>query len=139
MPAKMTSEMPLPMPRSVICSPSHMMNVVPAVRVIMVRMRNGQPAASTNAPSPIRSMPTDIQKDWNAAMNTVPYRVYSVIFFRPASPSLARAWRRGTTTVRSCRTMDAVMYGMIPRAKIVTLESAPPENMSKKPIRPPAA
>ncbi len=26
--------MPLPMPRSVICSPSHMMNAVPAVRVI---------------------------------------------------------------------------------------------------------
>ena len=31
MPAKMISDMPLPMPRSVICSPSHMMNAVPVV------------------------------------------------------------------------------------------------------------
>jgi hypothetical protein len=33
MPAKMISEMPLPMPRSVICSPSHMMKAVPVARV----------------------------------------------------------------------------------------------------------
>ena len=59
----MISEIPFPMPRSVICSPSHMMNVVPAVSVIMVRMRNDQPGESTNAPSPIFSMPTAIQKD----------------------------------------------------------------------------
>jgi hypothetical protein len=38
MPAKMISEMPLPMPRSEICSPSHMMNAVPVVRVRMVMM-----------------------------------------------------------------------------------------------------
>ncbi len=44
MPAKMISEMPLPMPRSVICSPSHMMNAVPVVSVrIMVRKRKPQP------------------------------------------------------------------------------------------------
>ena len=36
MPAKMMSEMPLPMPRSVICSPSHMMKAVPVVSVSMV-------------------------------------------------------------------------------------------------------
>ena len=35
MPAKMIIEMPLPMPRSVICSPSHMMKAVPDVSVIM--------------------------------------------------------------------------------------------------------
>ncbi len=33
MPAKISRLMPLPMPRSVICSPSHMMNAVPVVRV----------------------------------------------------------------------------------------------------------
>ena len=33
MPVKMISDMPLPMPRSVICSPSHMMNAVPVVRL----------------------------------------------------------------------------------------------------------
>ena len=36
MPVKMISDMPLPMPRSVICSPSHMMNAVPVVRLSMV-------------------------------------------------------------------------------------------------------
>jgi len=33
MPAKINSDMPLPTPRSVICSPSHMMNALPVVRV----------------------------------------------------------------------------------------------------------
>ena len=32
-PVKINSDMPLPMPRSVICSPSHMMKAVPAVSV----------------------------------------------------------------------------------------------------------
>ncbi len=32
MPAKISSEIPLPTPRSVICSPSHIRNSVPAVR-----------------------------------------------------------------------------------------------------------
>lgn len=31
---KMRIDMPLPTPRSVICSPSHMITAVPAVRVI---------------------------------------------------------------------------------------------------------
>ena len=38
----MMSEMPLPMPRSVICSPSHMSSMVPAVSAITVRMRYSQ-------------------------------------------------------------------------------------------------
>ena len=32
MPAKMISDTPLPMPRSVTCSPSHIRKMVPAVR-----------------------------------------------------------------------------------------------------------
>ena len=40
MPVKISSDMPLPMPRSVICSPSHMMNAVPAVSVITHSGRN---------------------------------------------------------------------------------------------------
>ena len=43
MPAKMMSEMPLPMPREVICSPSHIRNMVPPVSVITVEMRKNQP------------------------------------------------------------------------------------------------
>ncbi len=38
-PAMMISEMPLPMPRAVICSPSHIRNTVPPVSVIIVTMR----------------------------------------------------------------------------------------------------
>jgi len=58
-PAKMISEIPLPMPRSVICSPSHMMNAVPAVRVMTVIIRNDQPGNST---TPIFSSPTLIPR-----------------------------------------------------------------------------
>ena len=43
MPEKISSDMPLPMPRSVICSPSHMMNIVPVVRVRMHIRRKPQP------------------------------------------------------------------------------------------------
>ena len=52
MPAKMISEMPLPMPRSVICSPSHMMNAVPVVSVIIVISRKPQPGSSTTDAPP---------------------------------------------------------------------------------------
>ena len=45
MPAKMMSDMPLPMPRSVICSPSHMMNIVPVVSVSMQPRRKAQPGS----------------------------------------------------------------------------------------------
>ena len=34
--------------------------------------------------------------------------------------------------------IDAVMYGMIPRKKIETAVSAPPENRLKRPSTPPA-
>ena len=50
MPAKMMSEMPLPMPRSVICSPSHMMNAVPVVSDSMVRSSNPSPGFKTTSP-----------------------------------------------------------------------------------------
>ena len=36
MPMVMTSETPLPMPRSVICSPSHMSSIVPVVMISTV-------------------------------------------------------------------------------------------------------
>ncbi len=45
MPAMMISEMPLPIPRSVICSPIHITNIEPAVTVTTVMMRKLQPGA----------------------------------------------------------------------------------------------
>ena len=52
MPARMISEMPLPMPRAVICSPSHIRNIVPPVSVIVVEMRKNQPGSLTMLPAP---------------------------------------------------------------------------------------
>ena len=42
-PVNMMSDMPLPMPRSLICSPSHMMNAEPVVSVSMVIKINRRP------------------------------------------------------------------------------------------------
>ena len=58
MPARMISEMPLPMPREVICSPSHIRNMVPPVSVITVEMRKNQPGSVTTLPAP--SSPTEM-------------------------------------------------------------------------------
>ncbi len=43
MPMKMIREMPFPIPLSVICSPSHIMKIVPAVRKIIVLIVNPIP------------------------------------------------------------------------------------------------
>ena len=51
MPAKMIREIPFPMPRSVICSPSHMMNAVPVVSEIMVMTLNPNPGSMTTCPN----------------------------------------------------------------------------------------
>ena len=46
--AKISSEMPLPMPRFVISSPMHMSSVVPAVSVTMISTR--RPGFAGSAP-----------------------------------------------------------------------------------------
>ena len=56
MPAKMMSEMPLPMPREVICSPSHIRNMVPPVSVMTAVKRKNQPGSTTMLVEP--SSPT---------------------------------------------------------------------------------
>ncbi|OPY60139.1 MAG: hypothetical protein A4E62_03218 [Syntrophorhabdus sp. PtaU1.Bin002] len=104
MPAKMISEIPLPIPFSVICSPSHMINDVPPVRVIIVMSRKLHPGLyTTSSPAAplICSRPTAIPKPCIRLIMTVPYLVYWVIFFLPASPSLESFSSVGTTTVKS--------------------------------------
>ena len=49
MPAKMINDMPFPMPRSVICSPSHMMKAVPVVNVSIVISMKPMPGLMTNS------------------------------------------------------------------------------------------
>ena len=62
-PAKMMRDIPLPIPRSVICSPSHIIKAVPEVKVIMVISLNDHPGVCTNAPSPMPSIPAAIPND----------------------------------------------------------------------------
>ncbi len=47
MPVKMISDMPLPTPRSVICSPSHMMKAEPVVSERMVSSTKPKPGLMT--------------------------------------------------------------------------------------------
>ena len=56
-PTKISRDTPLPMPRAVICSPSHSRNMVPPTRVITQEARKNQPGSST---SPWPSRPTEI-------------------------------------------------------------------------------
>ena len=49
MPAMMMSDVPLPTPRAVICSPSHIRNMVPPTSVATVVRRKNRPGSSTTA------------------------------------------------------------------------------------------
>ena len=46
---------------------------------------------------------------WMAQRTTVAYRVYSLIFFRPLSPSFIMASSVGTTLPRSWKMIEAEM------------------------------
>ena len=75
MPAKMMSEMPLPMPRSLICSPSHMTKAVPVVSVITVSARKPQPGWGTSGAPPgadIFSSQMAMPVPWMSEITTVP-------------------------------------------------------------------
>src|SRR5208337_31003 len=140
MPTKMISDIPLPMPRSLICSPSHMMNAEPVVSVRIVISVKPTPGWYTNdwPPSACDCSVLAIVEDWMMLSKIVKYRVYWVIFRRPSSPSFCNRSRYGNTTVINCRMMDEVMYGMMPRAKIVSRRKLPPLNRSKIPSTDPA-
>ena len=59
--------------------------------------------------------------------------MYCVIFCWPTSPSLRSFSSEGTTTVISCKMIEAVMYGMIPSAKIAKRCREPPEKVLSRP------
>eukprot|EP01139_Manchomonas_bermudensis_P007649 Amastigsp_a182117_8.p3 type:complete len:118 gc:universal Amastigsp_a182117_8:295-648(+) len=94
-PAKIRIEMPLPRPRSVICSPSHIRNMVPATRLTTAVKRKPKPGLITRPawPSSAMAMPSD----WKMARPRVPKRVYCVILRRPASPSFFSCSNVGIT------------------------------------------
>ena len=65
--------------------------------------------------------------------------MYCVMRCWPTSPSFCSFSSEGTTTVSSCRMIDAVMYGMIPSANRAIRLSPPPENVFSSPrIEPPS-
>ena len=117
-PAKMMIEIPLPRPRSVICSPSHIRNIVPVSSVD----HGGQ----AEHEAWIEHQPRlRFEQQWQyQCPETAPGRRFrnayiAVILRRPASPSFFRASSCGLATLISCMMIDAEMYGMIPSAKIV--------------------
>ena len=135
-PDKMMSEMPLPMPRDVICSPSHIRNMVPPASVMVVDIRKKMPGLLTTLPVPSR--PTPMPYAWNAASTTVRYRVYWFMILRPCSPSFLSASSVGETVVISWMMIEAEMYGMMLSANIAIRWMPPPENMLNMPRMPPA-
>ena len=111
--AKIMSEMPLPMPRWVISSPSHMTMTAPTVSVstTMTTLRSVKvelPAASTGKAPWLRNRKTKPMASMSAR-TAVKYRVYWLTFFCPAGPSFMRASSFGLTMVSSCMMIDAVM------------------------------
>ena len=59
--------------------------------------------------------------------------MYCVMRACPTSPSFCSFSSDGETTVSSCRMIEAVMYGMMPSAKIAIRDSPPPVNRLRKP------
>src|ERR1700761_7501620 len=137
---KISTDMTLPTPRSVISSPIHMMTVVPATMVItIVAMVNTEPFGISglelpDAPQPLNNVPDRASStypvDWSRARPTVRYRVYWVILDCPDWPSFFSVSSRGITTVSSWRMMLAVMYGMMPSANTDMYFSALPLSRS---------
>src|SRR6059058_5776677 len=119
MPAKMTREIPLPMPYSVISSPNHISITVPAVRVTMIPT---MPNQSRFVRTPCRLKTSVRPHAWSRPRATVSQRVQRVILRRPYSPSLLSSLMRVETTVISCMMIEALIYGLTPMAMMEKVE-----------------
>ena len=103
--AKMSSDIPLPIPRCVMSSPIHMMSAVPAISETTMTMPYSTVKSTRNVDRNKESRPIDSSK----AMPRVMYRVICVILRWPASPSLAHCSTLGMTPCSSCMMIDDVM------------------------------
>ena len=79
-PAKINSEIPFPIPRSLICSPTHIKKAVPAVNVMTVSALNAQGSKfeiTIGCPlgAAMLSSPTAIAKPCTMLRTIVPYLV----------------------------------------------------------------
>ena len=116
-----------------ICSPSHIRNIVPVTSVIQAVMRKLGPGFTTR-PAWFCSHEA-AATDWKLASATVPQRVYLMIARRPCSPSFLSCCRLGTIWLAICMMIDDEMYGMMPSANSPKRDNAPPENRLKRPSR----
>ena len=96
-PPKIIIEIPFPMPYSLICSPSHIRNAVPAVRTMMMVIML-KALLSTIA---LLNRPIVRPTAWISPSTTVMYLVIAAIFLRPSAPSLARRSKYGNAIVSS--------------------------------------
>ena len=112
-------ETPLPTPFSVICSPSHVTNIVPAVKIRPMTMKFVTEVSVTN-PSCVKELkPKVIPIDWTKPKIRVNTRVAWFNLRRPTSPCFDHSTNFGTISIcKSWITMEAVIYGETPMAKI---------------------
>ena len=133
-PENIIKDIPLPIPLCVICSPSHIKKTVPATKVItVVNLKNDPESIITTWEF---SNPTATPYPWIVAKMTVPYLVNCVIYFLPISPWFFKLLKVSETPVSNWIIIEDEIYGMIPRANIAILLTAPPEKILNIPRRP---
>ena len=86
------------------------------------------PGSKTN---PWFCINTAIPNDWITASTIVTYLDHCVILSRSFPPSFCISSILGKITPNNWNTMEALIYGTIPKAKIEALSTAPPENKFK--------
>ena len=110
MPAKMISEVPLPTPRAVICSPSHIRNMVPPTSVITVVKRKKSRDRSPLATMPGHAFETDrdaIGLDGGDKHGQVAGVLIDLLAARLTL--LLEGFKRRTTVVINCMMIEAEM------------------------------
>ena len=123
---KIIIDIPFPIPFSDICSPSHIKNIVPVTRVTIVEKTKPDPLYKA---IPCDCNATATPPACSVDKPRVPKRVYCVIFFLPDSPCFLISFKAGMVADINCIIIEADMYGIIPRARILKRSSAPPENI----------
>jgi len=130
------TEIPFPIPFSVILSPNHIKIAEPAVSAIIdtaiVAKYFEDDIADVSPKTPWLPKPIDIANDSTSARPTVKYLVISAIFFLPVSPSFWSSSNFGIAIVRSCIMIEEVMYGVILNANTENCSKEPPVNALKK-------
>ena len=93
-PIIMIIETPFPIPLSVILSPSHKINILPAARIIVAGiMKTSQEIPEANAWLAWYLRLIRYDGAWNKRIPIVSKRVYQFIFLRPLSPSRCIFWK----------------------------------------------